>query len=238
MKRLLSIVLLLMLVSVTFGQTQEEGIRVIPGSESIWLRILRSPELLLALSIAVITPLVGWLLRRWGIAHQARQVAYLSRRLELINKLKEFQNQHYGTDPSVHDWSILDNQITGILQSLKKHSITPTSTRTINYDGMYPLRRILLLYKPISIKGWVFHILFYIYLFLFFMSSFLSLLTLIVSIGLGGETLLINTIIFLINLFLFLPPTYAFHSAAAAEAKQSNLDAEHTHMQTLHDTVE
>ena len=196
------------------------GRPVIPNSEDpVWTKIKRNPELLLALSVAVITPLMGSLLRRLGIAHQARQIAYLSRRLELINKLKEFESKHYGTDVSLHDLSILDDQITDILQSLKKHSITPTSTKTINYDGLHPLRRVFLFYKPISTKGWVFLILFYIYLFLLAMSAFFSLIVIADSIGLGREEFLISTFFSVFYLVVFGSAAYAFHSAAAAEAK-------------------
>jgi len=108
---------------------------------------------------AILVPVIGWLLNSTGLNRKQKQVAYFMQRLELLEKLRAF---HGESDIAKRHYDI-EREIDDIILFLKAMPITVEESEGISDAGITWLQKSLLVYKPNSLKGWIYHILFYIF---------------------------------------------------------------------------
>lgn len=140
-----------------------------------------SYTLLLAIIPAVATvivPIVVWIMNRSGRIGAIRQLDYMLKRLELVSKLDEVKQKHGSTDNPKHDWSVLEEEssdvLSSILVSIKKQR--EETKKKVVISKLHWIKYSLLLFQPVSRAGWTFRILYYLYLYVTGISSFLTVI--------------------------------------------------------------
>jgi len=145
-----------------------------------------------------------------------KRISYLSKRLDLINKLRTYQAQNSVEKTSIHDWSALNDEIDEILSHLKEHRISPRPAK--DYEDLPRAQRLLLLFKPSTKKGWVLHVAFHLCLYIATASVIIIVITLIYS---PREYLIF--VIYIFNLMMYGIFAFALHKGAVRDKKAHEL---------------
>lgn len=109
-------------------------------------------------------PLLLWTLNRFGLAAKSRQMEYYLKRLELATKLREYKDKSETDTSTRREWGIVDaevSQILAFIQTVQTESATEERREVRQLTEMSLFRRIFLLFKPITRRGWILHGLFY-----------------------------------------------------------------------------
>ena len=106
---------------------------------------------------SILVPVVGWVLSSVGIGRKQRQIEYFIRRLDLGEKLSSLADK--GTNEK--DLKFLKAEFDEILNYLKSTPINAERPDIIIPLDLAKVRSIFLFYNPHSIKGWVYHVIFY-----------------------------------------------------------------------------
>lgn len=122
------------------------------------------PRFIKVLIVAIpilLGPLVTWVLNRSGYAAKSREMDYYLKRLELATKLREYRQKFEEKTAASRKWAIVDTEVSQILAFI--HPEEGAEGRRVDPQpkDMPILRWLFLLFKPLSVGGWVLHILFY-----------------------------------------------------------------------------
>lgn len=123
-------------------------------------------EILIGLIPIIISPIIAYIISRVGISGKKSEIEYHIKRLELVEKMKQSSNSLDNSVKEKFDWTVLDTEITDILNYIDANS-TREAERILNkYQQTLRIKRMLILPKPQALGGWVASIMYYFYLFL------------------------------------------------------------------------
>ena len=125
-------------------------------------KLIKIMPILIPALASILVPVVGWILNSIGFNRKRRQIEYFMQRLELIEKLKTLA-EHEGANES--NLQFVQNEFNEIFTFLKSTTVTAEKPSTIAPLRLVALRSTFLLYNPHSVKGWVYHILFYFFVY-------------------------------------------------------------------------
>lgn len=106
---------------------------------------------------SILVPVVGWILSSIGLGRKQKQIEYLLRRLDLNEKLRTRVEKSANEE----DLKFLAAEFTEILNYFKSTAVTAERPATIIPLRLAKFRSTFLLYNPHSVKGWVYHVVFY-----------------------------------------------------------------------------
>ena len=105
--------------------------------------------------------LVTWVLSRSGFAAKSREMDYYLKRLELATKLREYRQKFEEKTGASRRWAIVDTEVSQILAFIHPEEGVEGRKADPHPSEMPRWRRWFLVFKPLSVGGWVLHILYY-----------------------------------------------------------------------------
>ena len=117
-----------------------------------------------ALLTAGLAPLIGWLLSQRGIGRRTKEIENLLKRIELVERLQSLQKNEGLIKSSFSE--NLDVIVADIVKDLAEFREKEQPIQVTALQAQPWWQRFLLLYEQASLKGKVFKVLFYMFLFI------------------------------------------------------------------------
>ena len=166
-------------------------------------------EILVAIIAAVpviIAPIVGWIISRFGLGRQFRELDIRAKQLEILEKATKLSNTKAQGNKQTQ--ASLDKAVSETLNYIAASEKRLTEQESLGYKSLNRLNRFLLLFKPYSKKGWTFRALYYLSLYMVVVFPF------VILSGVKDE-LFTMVPVYLVYLFL----AFIFHRIAVNDAK-------------------
>lgn len=169
----------------------------------------------IAAAPALLAPIIGWLINRAGAGRKLREVEWRMRQLELLEKAASVGGKTGDAEGRDRVRAAVDEAIDDILAHIAAQRTPPEAAERTCYDSLSWPKRLLLIFRPYSVKGWVYRVLYYVFLY-FLMMMPLTFYWLSTTDELASQDLplVVPSLIFYLILAI------VFHRLAVADARR------------------
>ena len=112
---------------------------------------------------AVLAPSIAWLLSQIGVGRRTKDIEHLQKRIELVERLRPLQENNELKKRQFNEK--LDAVVMDIVEDLAAFRETEQPVHAAAIQAQSRWRRFFLLYEQASIKGRIYRVLFYMFLF-------------------------------------------------------------------------
>lgn len=162
---------------------------------------------------ALFSPIVGWFVNRIGLGRRFREIDLRIKKLELLEKAASLSR----TESAGHEQvtASIDKAISNTLAYLEVAEEIPTEQVRLGYASLSRTKRFFLLFKPYSIKGWVFRVLYYLNLYFIVVMPFMFFF-----LAQTGEFEKTELPLMIPGMSVYVILTIVFHRLAVSDARK------------------
>lgn len=173
-------------------------------------------EILIAIIAAVpvlFSPIVGWLINRIGLGRKFREVDLRIKKLELLEKAALLSRKESEGYEQIN--SSIDKAISDVITYLEVSDEIPQEQVHSGYATLSRTKKFLLLFKPHSIKGWVYRVLYYLNLYFIVIMPFMF-----ISLTQTDKLEKTELPLMMPGMFIYIILTIIFHRLAVSDARK------------------